>query len=252
MGLCPKEGAELKDGYYNPSEFQLWLYEAWQYFWNTWVPKFTGRKKFNIIFNGDGLEGLEHDFAKITPRWDEQLDLAERVLLPKLDRAENLYWIAGTRAHVGKSSQYEQVLAKICGAEPEGSSYARWEIWLRVGDALGHVLHTIGSTLNEHTAVSNEIADAQREAGRWGTEAPRFIVRSHVHRHAHAILSSEHGMTHSITTPGWQGKTPFCHRIRQARNKTPHVGGIGIKWEKGDLVIDSWFRKVNPPKVLNL
>ena len=247
QGLCPKKGVPLKGGWYTPNEGQMYVAEAWDYFWNTWVPAFTKKTKWNILFNGDCVEGGDHDHEKISNDRIVQSDAFISAFEPIRDRCKGkILWTQGTPAHVGWSAQEEIRIARLMGAEALG------EVWFRVGDALGHALHHIGVTKNEFTAISGELLDVQREAGRWERELPRVVIRSHCHRHSHAAIGSAGGLMHGITTPGWQLKGPYCYRAASARNCTPHVGGVGVKWEKGDLVVDSWFLKVARPKVVQL
>src|SRR5260221_5270370 len=99
------------------------------------------------------------------------------------------YHIRGTEAHVGQSGEYEERLARTLGAKPntEGQ-YARWDLWKRVGDTHGplvHCLHHIGTTgsaAHESSAVNAELTASYVEAARWNREPPDYVIRSHRHR----------------------------------------------------------------------
>jgi hypothetical protein len=96
---------------------------------------------------------------------------------------------------------------------------------------LVHCLHHIGTTgsaAHEASAVNAEISAMFNEAGRWETQPPDYIVRSHRHRSIAVDLDTARGRAAAIVTPAWQGKTPFAWKIPGARVSEPQIGGIVI------------------------
>jgi hypothetical protein len=143
------------------------------------------------------------------------------------------YHIRGTEAHVGQSGEYEERLARTLGAKPNAEGqYARFDLWKRVGEALVHLLHHIGTTssaAHESSAVNAELTAEYVEAARWNREPPDYIVRSHRHRSIAVDLNSAKGYAAGVVTPAWQLKTPYVWKIPGARISEPQLGGIVIR-----------------------
>jgi hypothetical protein len=238
IGLCPPDGVPLDDGgHYWPGRIQEKMWEMWHEFWTEWVPLVTKGEPFDLVVNGDALDGVHHGaVTQVSQNMEDQLRIAEECLRPVVERAVRYFHVRGTEAHVGKSAQYEEALAKRLGAVPnEDGQHARWELWLRVGGHLVHLLHhigTSGSAAYEATAVHKEMAESFVEAGRFGKEPPQVVVRSHRHRYLKDEIYGEKGYYISVVTPGWQAKTPFTWKIAGARLSQPQFGGLLVR--KGD------------------
>jgi hypothetical protein len=238
MGLCPTVGVHMDDGgMYVPSEIQKNMYEMWREFWDEWVPSVTHGEPFDVVFNGDAIDGCHHNS---THQWShnmkDQQECAFALLEPVARRAARYYHIRGTEAHVGQSGVHEEQLAQRLGAVPnDEGQHARWELWYRVSGHLVHFLHHVGSTGSaayEATAVHKELTESFVEAGRWDREAPQVVVRSHRHRYIKDEIAGAKGYYVAVVTPAWQAKTPFTWKIPGARLSQPQFGGILIR--RGD------------------
>ena len=203
LGLCPEEKIQLDDGgTYYPSDNQVKVFRIWNEFWNTWVPQATRKEPYIIVVNGDTLEG--QPFKAKTPisiNFVDQRSIAIKLLKPVIEnnKCKGLYLIRGTEAHVGKSAQEEEQLARDLQAIPnETGQYSRWELWLRMEckNILLHFTHHIGttsSTFYESTAVQKEMGAAFVEAGQWENSPPDCLIR---------CLSED---TEILTNNGWKG-----------------------------------------------
>lgn len=236
LGLCPSRKIPLDGGgSYESSLLQKKVWRMWRKFWSEWVVKVTRKGKFAVVLNGDALNGNPHGaISNITDNMADQLTIAKMVLEPIVEACEGRYYhIRGTEAHVGKSGQYEEMLAESLGAIPDGNdNYARWEMWLRMNEPLIHFSHHIGATGSsayESTAVYKEYVEACVESGRWKEETPDLIIRSHRHRYFKTEVEGEKGAAMVVVTPGWQLKTPYVYRMPSGRISTPHIGGILIR-----------------------
>lgn len=245
MGLCPTGCIPLDDGgYYTPSPIQEKMWAMWQNFWKVWVPRVTQGEPYDVVFNGDALDGNHHEgVTQISHNMEDQLRIAEMCLLPVARGAARYYHIRGTEAHVGKSAQYEEMLARRLDAIPNAEGqHARWELWHRVSGHLVHFMHHIGTTGSaayEATAVHKELTESFVESGRWGDQPPQIVVRSHRHRYLKIEIGGGAGDAQedmeyciSVVTPAWQAKTPFTWKIPGARLSQPQFGGLLIR--KGD------------------
>lgn len=243
LGLCPPEGVPLDDGgFYKASRFQHQLWALWRDFWHIWVPLVTRGEPYDVVHNGDVIEGVHHNSTtQISHNIEDQLSIAEAVLKPIVAACRagggTYYHIRGTAAHVGSSSIYEEQLAKRLGAKPnKDGQHARYDLWKRVGDrkngCLVHLLHHIGTTssaAHEASAVNAELTAEYVEAARWRREPPDYVVRSHRHRSIAVDIDSAKGYAAALVTPGWQGKTPFAWKVAGARLSEPQFGGIVIR-----------------------
>ena len=239
LGLMHPDGIHVDGGgQYLPSEFQLKMWALWREFWDVWVPEVTKGEPFDVVHNGDALDGVHHNSTtQISHNMEDQQRIAEAVLAPVVAQCKAsggiYYHIRGTEAHVGQSGEYEERLARMLGAKPNSEGqYARFDLWKRVGNALVHLLHhvgTTGSAAHESSAVNAELTAEYVEAARWHREPPDFIVRSHRHRSIAVDLNSAKGYAAAIVTPAWQGKTPYVWKVPGARISEPQLGGVLIR-----------------------
>lgn len=252
LGLCPPGPIPLDDGgSYMPSNFQLKMWALWREFWDVWVPEKTKGEPYDIVHNGDVIDGVHHgSTTQVSNNIQDQLLIADRALRPEVEKCRasggTYYHIRGTEAHVGKSAIYEEQLAERLGAEPnELGQHARYDLWIHVGNALVHCLHHIGTTssaAHEASAVNAELTAAYVEAARWDREPPTYVVRSHRHRSIAVDLNCAKGYAAGIVTPAWQGKTPFVWKVPGARLSEPQIGGILIRQGDEEYYYVRWVK----------
>lgn len=236
FGLCPPNIKFDSGAEYGLSSAQKKLWVLWkEHFWGQWVPKVTRGEPFAVVLNGDTTDGRHHNSTtQISQNLSDQRKIAKAILEPITMACKgNLYMTRGTSVHVGEAGEHEETLAEELGAIPDDlGNHARNELWLQIGDCLAHIMHhigTSGSTAYEPTALARELSESFTEAGRWGVKAPDVVVRSHRHRLSQVTLPTEKGYGICVTTPGWQGKTPFVWKIAGGRLSTPQFGGILIR-----------------------
>ncbi len=243
LGLYnPDNPIKLDDGgYYRPSEFQMKMWALWRTFWDEWVPTVTKGEAYDIVHNGDVIDGVHHgSTTQVSHNINDQKRIAIALLRPEVEKSWRMggryFHIRGTAAHVGQSSINEDEVAEALGAVPNGDGqYARYDLWKRVGTPDGplvHLLHHIGTTssaAHEASAVNAELTAEFVEAGRWGRMPPDFIVRSHRHRSIAVDINTGRGYAAAIVTPAWQGKTPFVWKVPGARLAEPQFGGVMIR-----------------------
>lgn len=243
FGLCPPGGVRIDGGgLYQPSDFQIKLWDHWLEFWSLWVPSVVHSEPYGVVVNGDAMDNEHHhSTTQISHNMADQERIAEAILAPVVERCKGRFWfIRGTEAHAGKSGCDEERLARKLNALPDASgNHSRFELWKRVGPSTVHALHHISTTGSQHyesTAVCKELLEAYTEGGRWASAPPDFIVRSHRHRQIKVSIPTARGDSEAIVTAGWQGKTPFAFRISGARQTQPQFGGAIVRHHAKDKV----------------
>lgn len=257
LGLYPRDGVTDDDGgRYMGSANQRVLWSWWEEFWDDYVPKATKGEPFAAVVNGDIVDGKPHLSKQgVSDNCSDQSRIALACLDGYATRGEHgLYIVKGTEAHVGKSAENEEGVARLLGAIPdEQGNHARWDLWLRVGGKLVHFLHHIGTTSSasyESTAVMSELVAEFVESARWGDQIPSAIVRSHRHRTIEIKIPTAHGLAMGIVTPAWQLKTSFAWKIAGARLAPPQIGGVVLRvGEDGELYSMAFVRTVGRTEI---
>lgn len=236
LALMPPEIMLDNGNIVKQSYLQKKMWAMWNHFWDDWVVKVTKGEPYYIVHNGDAIDGVHHNsVTQITHNITDQIAIAREVLLPRIQHKNcaGYYHIRGTEAHVGKSAQSEEGLARSLGAiaDDKGNA-ARWELWLNLQGHLIHFTHHVGTTQSasyESTAVWKEMVEAYTESGRWLQEPPDMVVRSHRHRQFEIKTATKKGYGMSIVTPAWQLKTPFVYKLGMGRSSQPQMGGYLIR-----------------------
>jgi hypothetical protein len=227
----------------HPSPLQKIIKGHWDEFWGQHVPDATHGEPYAVVHNGDCIDGVHHNSTtQITHNLATQAQMAIDLMRPIVDGCDGRYYhIRGTEAHVGKSAEKEEEVAKALGALPnEDGLFARYDLWTMVGTGLVHLLHHIGTTGSqayESTAIHKELVESFTEAGRWGRRPPDIIVRSHRHRAIETNIPTHNGKARAVVTACWQGKTPFVWKIPGGRISTPQFGGLVIRYARDSNVL---------------
>lgn len=238
LALCPPSVTLDEGGTYEHSPVQKKLWEMWRQFREEWIPEATKGEDFVLVHNGDVIDGVHHNSTtQISHNLTTQRNIAEEVLSPllKMPQCKGYYHIRGTEAHVGKSGQDEEAVARSLNAiKDKNGNSARWELLLSLNkrDILIHFTHHVGTTSSasyESTAVYKELIESYNEAGRWGRTPPDVVVRSHRHRQFETRIATAKGYGIALVTPSWQLKTPFTYRIGLGRSSSPQIGGYLIR-----------------------
>ena len=237
IGLCRPEGHRLDDGgTYLPSPFQRKLWGLFDDLCKNWIPSVTKGEPWDLVINGDAIDGDHHKTPTIISRnLQDQFRVARDTLqgIVKQCRSSGGVYghVRGTEAHVGPSAQEEERLAEALGAVPdEAGNHSRWRLKRMMGNHLVTFRHHIGggaSQAYEGTALTRSQANQFTDAGRWGRPMPQVDVRAHRHRYAKWEKDGRDGHYIVVVCPGWQGLTPFSHRMSDPQE--PEFGAILVR-----------------------
>ncbi len=255
LGLCHDGKINLDDGGpYEQSKQQKVVWNWWNEFWE-WVKIASHNEPFAVVVNGDVIDGVHHNSTtQISHNIIDQKRIAIKILKPIVKLCQGrFYMVRGTNVHVGESGCNEENIAEELKAIPdEDGRFARWELWIKVGKALVHLLHHIGTTGSAHyesTAVNKELIESYVEAGRNHLTPPDIVVRSHRHRAMKIDVPTSSGYGISMVTAGWQLRTPFAYKIPGARVSLPQIGGALIRQGDVDFYALNWVKNIGRSKV---
>ena len=251
LGLAPSSIRLDDGGTYVPSEAQQTLKKWWDEFWGEFVPTATKGEPYDVVCNGDVVEGVPHgSVAHFSAIMDEHCQAAVDLLRPVVSHKNCVaYWhVRGTEAHVGKSAELEERVARELGAvKSRTGQYARWELWKKLGPHLIHFLHhvgTTGSAAHEASAVNAELTALLTESARWNEKTPDALCRSHRHRAIEVRVPGPRGWRFAVVTPAWQLRTPFAFKVPGARVSSPQIGGLVIRSVDGYLYTVPWVKHI--------
>jgi hypothetical protein len=251
-GLCPPSFQLDGGGVYTASKLQKKVWAYWNQFWDEWVPRVTRGEPYGVVFNGDCVDGrgpnARNVNSLVSANLSDQIKIAYECIAPKVKDACVLYFVRGTEVHDGASGETSEQLARMLGAKPDAAgNHSRWELRLEINKRLIDIQHHISpvsTTAYEASAPQKELDIACSEAGRWGDRPPDVIVRSHRHRCIETRTPNAKGNAISITTPGWQLKTPYTHRLPGARQSMPQFGGICIRSGDEEVFARTFVRTI--------
>jgi len=234
FGLMP-EGFHIKEGNeIKLNKIQEWLIYGWKDCWE-WFYKLKGKDPFDMIINGDLVEGVHHHTKEI---WSvdetDHMIAAYKLLKPHCKRARNAYITEGTEVHTGG---YEHAIAyQLKGAGcnivmPKGEGGAWPTLYTRMNDTLVKADHHITSSTRPYLEASQlaiHMGAERIEAARAGYEVPKVFLRAH--RHKFGVFDDGYGML--IVTPPWQTKTRFGRKV--VPHAVPQCGMVVLDWRKSD------------------
>jgi hypothetical protein len=177
-----------------------------------------------------------------------QHKIALKVLEPLLDLKPNhLFVIRGTEAHTGKSSEWEELLAKDLQAEPcdeKHEIYSWFHLLLDTEGVLIDIAHH-GKTGYKPWTTGNAVNSMATEifyrCAERGDRQPNLVIRAHRHKPADSFEHNRH--VRVLQIPSWQLSTAFGHRI--APGELLPIGGIAVLCDKGEYEVKKFYQ--DPP-----
>ena len=236
VGLCNPNLFTLDDGgSYRGSKGQRWLWRCWLDFWQYATDmKIHYNAHVTTVFVGDMIEKDVKKRSKqvVTRNTADVIQAAADTLAPALAVTDRAFFIRGTGAHVGKSAEYEELLARDCDVaeKNENGRSSWWRLLAEFGGVLFDIEHhtsigrkpwTLPNSLNG-LAVELMIAYA-------GQKLPQVALRGHVHR---PVDTFDNYPIRVLALPSWQLLTEYTHRLGVC--VPPTVGGVLFVCQDGE------------------
>lgn len=257
VGLCPQKVKLESGGYYIPNEVQLKILNTWKKFWKKIENLLDGES--TLVINGDLIDGVHHGTKSIwSQNFFDQISVASKLIEDSIIKSEKLnklikeiFILKGTEAHAGKNCEFEEILTTILVEkfkkyDKKVGLQANYELFLVFGKNKNlchfshHMSSSISSKFGEVTSLIKEIDLLVDNLVRWEKtkKIPKFIIRSHCHSCCKVEIpvggryERDENTIVGISTPCWQGKTPYSYRIPSGRNRRVQLGGVLLQEEE--------------------
>lgn len=236
VGLMPPEFINHDGETIQQSRPQRWLWQCWTDYWY-WIQLNADKLGARIwwVDMGDLFEGNHHGSTQIALlNGGDMLRAAREVIaVPLALPIEKQFRVIGTEAHVGGGGGLEESISDEYDMEkdPEHTYRSCW--WHLRFECAGvnidckHHGRRGSRPWTEGSAINNLAAEigARHVRRSW---VPDLALRAHVHIHKD---SYDNCAVRAITTPAWQLKTAFIHRI--GSEGVSDIGGLAVYCEDG-------------------
>lgn len=242
VALSPPRIALDDGGAYEASKTQRWLWQCWEAYWKR-VAEVVEQEGADLytVFNGDLIEGDHHNTSQIASRNpNAQAGIVNAAMAVPLSlKADRIFVIRGTEAHVGQSASGEERIAdglrrdkRPVEGDPETGTASWWHWRGLIHNTLLDITHHGRTGQREHTRGSAAVLHAHDiflSHTKNGERHPDLCFRGHYHRFNDSYDACP---TRVITTGAWQLKTGHVHKV--AADSMADIGGaITIITEKG-------------------
>lgn len=219
VGLWPPGMVDDDGRKYPQNKWQRYLWRCWVHLWtNAPAPDL-------VVANGDLIDGPDRRGSYSSGSVTASLDLQQLALVEVLRLATKpgrWYCIRGTAYH---EPDRLGLVAELLGArKTRAAELVPQELYYR---RYGHTIefrhHPSGhATLYRGTSLNREIVRVILAAYRRKAPDARLVVTSHEHQYG-MLQDCE---TTAVSTPAWQLRSPYAHRM--GKRYLPDIGAVDI------------------------
>lgn len=211
VGLWPP-GFVSNEGFpIGQNNFQKWLWKCWVDMIK-WVDLTAGDSPFDIVLNGDLVEGIHHRTTQVMSAdiGDQSVAVLETIA-HLVAKSSALHVIKGTECHTRND---EIRIGKSLGGsrDPSTGQHAWDSLDLEVNGTLFNFAHHISATARpylEASAHSIALGALTQSRARIDRRAPKVMCRAH--RHRHGVWTDGNQM--SAICGAWQGLTRHGYKV---------------------------------------
>jgi hypothetical protein len=234
VGLWPESYTAIEGHTILPNKFQQWLWTCWLDM-QKWSSTIIGNDEYEVIINGDLVEGQHHRTLQImTADVGDQSAAVQQVLEPFISKAVRTHVILGTECHTRND---EMRIGRVLGAskDPSTGQHAWNSLDIEFNGTLCNVAHHISATARpylEASAHSIALGALTMNRARSGKRIPSVMIRAH--RHRHGVWND--GNLMSLICGAWQGLTR--HGWKVVPDAVVQPSAVILDWRnvaKGDL-----------------
>jgi hypothetical protein len=229
-------------GTYHASRYQHWLYDCMMRALQQFRIDSVGYHR-TALFNGDlgELDTKRRTYQIITPNKATILNFIQATIEPVSEGVDDLIFLRGTPAHVGKAAWLEEKIAKDLKAIPsrEASSWYHYrgiaagvKVDVAHHASMGYLPWTAKNAANKSAALALwhyviEMKDS----------TPDILFRSHNHKCADSF---DNYATRAVFTPALTMATEFGYRIGR-ENDIADIGAFALLCEAGKYELKKYL-----------
>ena len=200
-----------------------------------WIAKKVGKSPYEVLFNGDLVEGIHHKSLQVmSADAADQSAAVVDVIGPIASKAVSVYLTKGTECHTRND---ECRIGREIGAikDPSTGHYAWDRLELEFGKTVFTAAHHTSTTSRPYLEASQHsiaLGVEIQERARNGKKIPKIIARAH--RHIPGVWNDGRGI--SIITGAWQGLTRHGNKVVPHAVPVPSCAIMDFRdCEPGDL-----------------
>ena len=107
LGLCPPKVRLDNGGIHLSSEMQRKVWTRWLEWWDVWVPIYTKDEPWDLVVNGDCLDGVHHgSVTQISQNLSIQAEIAKAILEPIVAKADKTLEEGSVDGLISKMTQH--------------------------------------------------------------------------------------------------------------------------------------------------
>ena len=222
-------------------KIQRWLYDSYM----SSLDYIHKHKEGDVIgvVDGDFVEVDEKQRTNqlISRNKADAVKSAQEVLEPLANLCRRIYFVRGTEAHVGKSCEYEELVAddfkNVVKCEDTGNK-SWWHLPLELDGVTMDIGHHPkggggGRPMNSQSVVMRLASDTLFDYANNKLEVPDIVLRAHLH---HYLDSGNAFAVRAIMLPSMCLLGAFAHRL--GINEAPQVGCVMIYCDRGKYEVE--------------